>query len=110
MSRNRITRRRKGNRITTMDGREISREEHERRKAEVLEQGGIFMDLDERTGMLKLSISPEAEARIAKEAAEQGLDFETHMQQGERAFHVRPLPCNLASKVQCNTMQSGARS
>jgi hypothetical protein len=63
------------------DGREISREEHERRKAEVLAQGGVFMDLDERTGMLKFSVSPEAEERITKEAAEKGLDFETHMQQ-----------------------------
>jgi hypothetical protein len=64
-----------------MDGRFISRETHERRKAEVLGQGGVFMDLDERTGMLKFSISPEAEALIAKDAAEKGLDFETHMQQ-----------------------------
>jgi hypothetical protein len=83
MSRNRMTRRRgsKGSGITTMDGRKISREEHERRKAEVLGQGGVFMDLDERTGMLKFSISPEAEERMTKEAAEKGLDFETHMRQ-----------------------------
>jgi hypothetical protein len=31
-----------------MDGREISREESERRKAEVMEQGGVFIDLYEQ--------------------------------------------------------------
>jgi hypothetical protein len=64
-----------------MDGREISREEHERRKTDVLEQGGVFMDLDERTGTVKFSFSPEAEERFSKEAAAKGLDFETYMRQ-----------------------------
>jgi hypothetical protein len=83
MSRNRITRGTgsKDNRITTSDGQEISREESGRRRAKVLEQGGVFIDFDERTGTAKFSFSPEAEERITKDAAAQGLDFETYMRQ-----------------------------
>lgn len=83
MSRNRMTRRRgsKRNRITTPDGREIGPIEADRRRANVLEQGGVFIDIDEHTGTAKFSFSPEAEERITKDAAAQGLDFETYMRQ-----------------------------
>jgi hypothetical protein len=80
MSRNRITRRRRG-KITTMDGREIGPIEADRRRVNVLEQGGVFIDIDHHTGTAKFSFSPEAEERISKDAAAQGLDFETYMRQ-----------------------------
>jgi hypothetical protein len=78
MSRNRITRR-CGGKITTPDGREIGPIEADRRRAKVLEQGGVFIDIDQITGTAKFSFSPEAEERITKHAAALGLDFETYM-------------------------------
>lgn len=81
MSRNRITRRRKGNRITTMDGREIGPLEADRRRSDALEQGGVFIDIDQHAGTARFSFSPEAEERITKDAAAMGLDFETYMRQ-----------------------------
>lgn len=56
-------------------------EEAGQRRAKVLEQGGVFIDLDQRTGTAKFSFSPEAEERITKDAAAQGLDFETYLRQ-----------------------------
>lgn len=60
MSRNRITRGTgsKGNRITTMDGREIGPLEADRRRADVLEQDGVFIDIDQHTGTARFSFSP----------------------------------------------------
>jgi hypothetical protein len=58
-----------------------SREEYERRKDDVLAQGGVLFDLDQSTGMLKISISPEAEKRLTKDAAKKGMDLDTYVRQ-----------------------------
>lgn len=57
----------------------LSPEEYERRKNDVLAQGGIICDVYEDTGQLVMSLSPEAKARIAKRAARRGLDVETYL-------------------------------
>jgi hypothetical protein len=99
MSRSRITRRRaKRNRITTMDGREIGPMQAERRKTDVLAQGGVFIDIDQRTGTARFSFSPEAEERITKDAAAMGLNFETYMRQVWQEHVDRELAKERAEK------------
>lgn len=100
MSRNRLTRGTgsKGNRITTMAGREIGTKEADRRRVNVLEQGGVFIDIDQHTGTAKFSFSPEAEERITKDAAAMGLDFETYMRQVWQEHVDRELAKERAEK------------
>jgi hypothetical protein len=82
MSRNRITRRRgsKG-RITAMDGREISPEEAERRRAEMMEQGGVFIDLypatDDNPATMNIALSGPA---LEADAAQHGMDVDSYME------------------------------
>ncbi len=59
----------------------ITREEAERRKHFVLARDGVFCDLDRSTGILTISLSPEAAKRLTKDATEQGMDLKTYMRQ-----------------------------
>jgi plasmid stability protein len=76
-----------------------SREEYERRKDDVLAEGGLFFDLDQSTGTLKMSISPEAENRLTKAAAKMGMDLDTYLNQICQHYVDQVLAEERAAKV-----------
>ena len=79
------------------DGQEITPEENERRKEEIMRQGGVFMAVDEATGMVKFSLSAEAEAKMQEDAEAAGLDLDTYFRRiwdEHCARFVDELPAN----------------
>lgn len=64
--------------IKDQDGLPLSQAEYERRKTKALTERGAFVDI--RDDAAELSLSPEAHAIIAKDAARLGIDVETYLQ------------------------------
>jgi hypothetical protein len=93
---------RQGSAILQRDHAEFlpwSREEYERPKDDVLAEGGVFFDLDQSTGTLKMSISPEAENRLTKAAAKMGMDLDTYLNQICQHYVDQVLAEERAAKV-----------